>query len=363
MENKRNTEIDILKGIAIILMVLGHAHFPANKFIHLFHMAVFFIASGYFYKSKYSADIKSLKNFAIKKIKTLYIPFVVYNIVFLICNNLFYKYNIINMESNDVLYTDILSYIKSIFLILSFHGAQTLGGATWFLQCLFGITISYCLIDFIINKVIKSGKANLYIQAIIAIIFSFIGFVCNIKNINLYGLERIFSCYILYWIGILVKNIKYENNFKYATVKIVISFIVLLIINNMGYIALSENYYTNPIFLIIASVTGWIFLYNISYVLNINTYLRKIFSYIGENSMAILILHLLSFKIVNIYAIKIYNLPIVKLAKFPILMEGEYWWILYGIVGIILPLGLKALKNNIKKIGAKKIEKSSNINN
>ena len=51
---KRIPEIDILKGIAIILVVIGHTRVPGNSFIYLLHMAVFFIASGYFYSEKSS---------------------------------------------------------------------------------------------------------------------------------------------------------------------------------------------------------------------------------------------------------------------------------------------------------------------
>lgn len=47
---KRNETIDIARGIAIILMCMGHAHCPniLYRFIYMFHMAFFFITSGYF---------------------------------------------------------------------------------------------------------------------------------------------------------------------------------------------------------------------------------------------------------------------------------------------------------------------------
>ena len=45
---KRNSVVDIMKGIAIMLVVIGHTY---NKylynFISLFHIAIFFIISGY----------------------------------------------------------------------------------------------------------------------------------------------------------------------------------------------------------------------------------------------------------------------------------------------------------------------------
>ena len=47
IEKERNVHIDIIKGIGIILMVYGHAAAPFKHFIYLFHMAIFFMASGY----------------------------------------------------------------------------------------------------------------------------------------------------------------------------------------------------------------------------------------------------------------------------------------------------------------------------
>ena len=49
MERKRIQWLDIAKGLAIILMILGHTSIPkfAADFIWLFHMPLFFIASGY----------------------------------------------------------------------------------------------------------------------------------------------------------------------------------------------------------------------------------------------------------------------------------------------------------------------------
>lgn len=50
----RNINIDIIKGIGIILMVGGHCGMPFTHFIYLFHMAIFFMASGYCFNASNS---------------------------------------------------------------------------------------------------------------------------------------------------------------------------------------------------------------------------------------------------------------------------------------------------------------------
>ena len=48
----RNEQLSILKGFGIILMVVGHSGAPdlLHDFVYLFHMALFYYASGYFFK-------------------------------------------------------------------------------------------------------------------------------------------------------------------------------------------------------------------------------------------------------------------------------------------------------------------------
>ncbi len=80
MEKKeRLVWLDVAKGIAIILMVLGHSGLPSviNNFIFAFHMPFFFIASGLV--TAFSKDI-SFGQFTIRKIRGLLVPFFWYSI-------------------------------------------------------------------------------------------------------------------------------------------------------------------------------------------------------------------------------------------------------------------------------------------
>ena len=49
MAKQRDLVLDSMRGIGIVLMVLGHAGFPSSSFIYLFHMALFFMLSGWFF--------------------------------------------------------------------------------------------------------------------------------------------------------------------------------------------------------------------------------------------------------------------------------------------------------------------------
>lgn len=48
----RDSSVDIIKGLAIVLVVYGHTWPLCRSYIYLFHMAVFLMASGFCYKTQ-----------------------------------------------------------------------------------------------------------------------------------------------------------------------------------------------------------------------------------------------------------------------------------------------------------------------
>lgn len=63
----RDRSVDIAKGLGIILMVMGHAGMPHSSIIFRFHMALFFILSGWCFSDKYLDGIKNVLTFVEKK--------------------------------------------------------------------------------------------------------------------------------------------------------------------------------------------------------------------------------------------------------------------------------------------------------
>lgn len=73
----RVTYIDVAKGMAICLMVLGHSSIPSSlsNFIWAFHMPLFFIASGF--TTNWERD--TFMSFVKKKVRGLLLPFLIYS--------------------------------------------------------------------------------------------------------------------------------------------------------------------------------------------------------------------------------------------------------------------------------------------
>lgn len=158
----RNESVSIAKGIAILLMVLAHSGFYRYGclWINIFHMPLFFFFSGFCFKEKYLDDSKV---YILKRIKALYVPFVKWNILFLLMHNIFYYVNIYNDKYG---FGDITSHLYSLSemlkiglnIITKMNDSEQLLGGFWFLRCLFiGSLIAFFLIKYVRNLKIGGG--------------------------------------------------------------------------------------------------------------------------------------------------------------------------------------------------------------
>lgn len=150
----RDNKVTIAKGLAIILMVLGHAIAYCSDvndcsisgvygwlydFIYMFHMPVFFVLAGYCFKEKY-LDIP--KEFFKKRVKGLYKPFVKWGLIFLLLHNVFCFFHIYNEEyglpgaaSVPYLWKDFA--VHALHIVTKMTDAEHMLGGYWFLHTLF----------------------------------------------------------------------------------------------------------------------------------------------------------------------------------------------------------------------------------
>lgn len=341
----RNPQMDILKGIGIVLIVLGHSGFPGTHFLYLFHLAIFFIVSGYFFKEDYVKDKQSLKKFIINKIKRLYLPFVIANVICILLNNFFIDIKFYNNVIHH--YFSLKDIAISVIKVMLFKGHVEMTGATWFFQILFLITIFYAIIEYIIKK--YSNKTKNIIQLIVSILFFAIGYYLSIKNISIkiMGLQ-VLTCYILFDFGRKISKYKIETKESTKSLIMISSFILLVILNKIGTIEMSQHKYTNPIYFLTVSILGWYFVYELSYFMSKLKVTSNMLQYIGKNTMSILICHFIAFKIVNLIGVMIFNENVDLISKFPFAFRGSYWWLIYAFAGIIIPLAFNKIKNILK---------------
>ena len=364
-ENVRDDLIDLVKGIGIVLMVVRHAKAPYSEIVLLFHMALFFIASGYLYKSDKINNILGLQKYIVKKIKGLWLPYFLYSVLFILLNNVFIYLNI--YSDNPLFIAEAEKYnldaavlgslmgITGIFnMILKavyFNGNTQIGGALWFFQTLFLVLVLYAVIDLLIKKLFNTEKTMIF-KGGVAIVLLIIGYLFCLKGISAKGMNRVCSVYCLIYIGELFREVslipimynyrndKVENTnlFRNLTV-IILCLLILIFANTKGYISVVDNYIQNPIFFLVVSIVGWILINGVAIILlKIDMSISRLIKYISIHSVSIIALHFLAFKVVNLIGIIVYDIDIYMLAAFPVLFNKGFWWIIYTFVGVMLPL-------------------------
>lgn len=156
---ERHVWVDMLKGYGIIMVTLGHlgVSFLIEKHIYSYHMFLFFLISGYLVVDRpFSETLK-------KKIQTLLIPFIMWDVISSIIGAVMY-------------HQSLKSFIATMFIL---KGNLCFNAPIWFLLILFFTEIIYSYIKE------KTKINNEVIVSLSVIMFVLIGTVRFPLKINL----------------------------------------------------------------------------------------------------------------------------------------------------------------------------------
>ena len=189
MFNKRNVNIDIMRGIAIIVMVMGHCitkapldmqstyiGAKAEWIISIFDMPLFFIISGYVF------NFSSPKKYYVNKTKRILVPYLIWALI--------------DVSLHSLPVADKLSVQGGYDFLPGLVGIFTRGDVLWFLYVLFEIMLFYPLIFR------RKKETKILILIILAIVRLFIHIDFDYLNFN-----NLLYYLIFFIIGDLLKNI------------------------------------------------------------------------------------------------------------------------------------------------------------
>jgi len=367
---KRNNQIDVINALGIIAVVISHTDSPLDNFVSLFHVAIFFIAAGFFFKNEYTISIRSIFIFLKKKFYRLWVPFIIWNTFFLLLQNLFITVGL--YSSDDSLFlslgesvTNVVPWLKTTDLVreigkvILFAGGTQLGGTMWFLRILFQILCVYAVVNFILFKVSHHYKVRnqeawiIGLQGVFSLLFLFIGYWFSVNKITTLGIGKTCSYYFLVYLGQVWKLYMVPILMKWKRIHILVigsvSLVILLVFSKCVKLSYSGHIYTHPLILFSAAITGWCFVWMLSFFILETKNIESFFSYLGRESLIVMIIHPLCFKIVSLFWIIINIKPMKYLAIFPSISNIGVWWIVYVVVGLILSLFIAFLINNGKK--------------
>ena len=317
---KRTPFYDVAKGICIISVVLGHLGI-ATRFVYFYHLSIFFFISGLFLNVKKH----SFKDFFLKKIKSLYIPYVIFSLLFAI----FFDFS--NMTN--------IKYVLRIFL---FDSKAPFTGTFWFIPCLFiNSMLAFLTGKVTLNFDMSFRKRIYYGLFCFYVILTFI--FCKLNFQFYYNLHLIPWIQIIYILAFLYNSYQlklFQNRFMSLIIGLC-AFILLLLatlFTNFR-IDIVNNQFSNSFFWLVIIFIGICFVFAISFLLqNI-----KVFSFIGKHSFYIMCFHFITFALINFCISGFKNFDLDWRMKYPTL------WYFYIVGGVFLPVGLSVIANYFKK--------------
>lgn len=266
MDTKRNIIVDVLRGIAVVAVLLGHAiqrGFIVNyenkiifKIIYSFHMPLFMLLSGYAlhrYTKKWDSS------FLKKRFLRLIIPTIVWSYIIYFMRS----FNFVGIKEFVVFQDTVLDYTKALALHPDF--------IIWFLYIVFLCDVIF----FIQNKIMKNKNEKLSILITIAVaILLFI-----IPNNN-FGIPRLKIYFPIFSLGYYVS--KYSDAIiKYLKFMIVPSVVIYLALFSRYNVAIDNVY----IYYLI-SISAIIIIYNLVTWIKVES-IYKFFAFFGKYSLEI----------------------------------------------------------------------------
>ena len=262
---KRIQEIDMAKGVLILLMVAFHlglfnTKYPhACQIVYAFHMSGFLLISGYLFSAN-----KEPKKF-IKSIYGILVPYIFFEIVYLLGIAMLGKF----IGASNTFDGGVLTLLSKI--------AFSPSGTYWYLH-----TMAICLaVYYIVNRYVMKGLSGILISSVILFVLS----------IGIAGL--IWENIIYFIIGVLFRNSNFVINERLKSPISIMCFVLIIIFANDDI-----SRYSIPGIGLTLTFLGFIFDLKDRIPKKISNFV----SYIGRNSLAIVLFSPLFTVVTKIYA-------------------------------------------------------------
>lgn len=321
-KHKRLDELDITKGMGIILIVLGHLEpgIYLMRFVYSFHLFLFFACSGFVGKryEKREFIVVILQN-----VRRLLLPYMFWSVLSQLFDLITGKINI----------------VQALFNILFFNANVGWNAALWFLVALFWS-------DTICSIIIKTKRLVQFIIGVVLIGLWVLFYEYRVVlPLGLYTIPV--SCVfwlIGYWINTYsiiekVRNQKTPSKIAFLTVMFIICICCGTIHNTV--ISIYHIQYCSILLTTIAGISGVLFMLVLAVLVNKYDKIKCILKYYGRNTLTILCTHYFVLYLIGI------------MTK---MMIGEDLWrytstpksILFTIVVIILYYSVIVINNILK---------------
>jgi fucose 4-O-acetylase-like acetyltransferase len=306
----KKSEIDLLKGLGIALVVIGHCVPPEalRKFIFGFHMPLFFMISGYLFDVEkwHTLGIKELVK---RKIKAYIIPYFILCFLNLPLNAIVeYLYG----SDKKALLASVLRRIGWIFYSYAATDKMPNCSSLWFLPALF----IACILFYFIMKIGKPMGRHILLLFFAIVVFVISPYYSQCP----WHIDSACIGVGFMYVGNRMRDWKERGNSISVGSSIVLLIIGVYAVFTNGTVDMNTNVYSNLLLFEIGGCVLSVLCFELAFRLRTN----KLLEFWGRNTIIFMAFHTF-----------IISLSIILKNRYYILEDFDYAWWVKSIVGIL----------------------------
>lgn len=368
-----NEKINIAKALGMILVVAAHSCGPAyvTRFSYLLCVSIFFVCAGYCFNTKYLEDQTT---FVKKRFKGIYLPFWKWSVFFLVFNHLWFYTGILSEKfgnsaggvQHPLSFKAGLQALWSITFNMSGYD-QFLCGAYWFFRAFFVASLMWILVMSVLNatKFLKqkfTAAASIVAIGALGLAVLHCEYGLKMTGVAQGGYRELMGLFFFAF-GFIARRLL-DKRSEYNAIKclsehrnictlVAFSAVILIVCFNPVAMDIRANNVLSVFVLALSGIVGFVFLAGLSGLIERYAHekVKKVFLYIGKNTLYIFGFHFFAFKLVSMAKVLCYGFEWQYIGGHPVVISeyGKWWWIIYLIVGISVPLMVTHLLRKLKK--------------
>lgn len=343
--------IDICKGLCMLTVVLFHVRWKIgipyideylNNLKGLYQVLMFFCLSGVTLKEE---KLSKTKSFILCKVKTIYVKILLFGLIAVMLHNYlisvdFYRVGI-DYDGKQMFFWHGFDFFKQAIFTTLLANREVILGPMWFANVLFISLVGICLLQGILQLIIKDKNKSRLCRLFILMLLM----ILSISFTEKLGLtirrfsNSITAAFIIDFVSYLVNYIRIDLSNKFY---FLCSLLCLLFAPIYGTISLNINGCISHIYLIFITICVLYVFYNLSRMLE-TIIVGIVFEEIGKASFYVMALQVASFKILA---------KLIGDESFAVTTSMQHSVIMvacYVIVGTGIPVLIYKFVNLIKK--------------
>ena len=350
--------MDIMKAMAIAGVVMVHIHgglndygvLPLQRMIEGWSVVLFYVISGFFVKE---SSMLNLWPFIKKKFRTVFLPGLLITIIGVLLHNLFFKIGFYSetFDYHEVCRPFTLADWKTILVHIAVFTGEPCFGTQWFLYELFLAFVGYSVIYNVLNRVVRDKDRLRYVFTACLFALTTTMFVIQKHyGILIPRFNQVFSIMLLINLGFYINQVW---KWKFDNVWIVlISVFYLWEEGSLHYnVGVNSNNISSVPNLISYGVCSC---YVVGFIAKKIEHfsVSKHVAFIGESSLWIMLLHVISFKVATglLMLVGIKNCGLLTNVA---VVDNLLSFVLYLLIGLYVPTLIRVAYLRIKETFSK----------